>query len=198
MDAAATSTLARAPASAPMATTRASKTVVDDDAATDLTKGAIVAPGDDARRGARRAGGAEDETKTRFHGGAHGWRKETRGNGRRVRGVGVDGRAHVGDIRRVGADAAPGAAADETKETAGASAPVEEKAARVEEETIELPGGIVVPAPLRKVNKDLPFVFPTNDDDYGRGVKGGRGCRRARRARGETSRTHAWVRRQRQ
>ena len=32
----------------------------------------------------------------------------------------------------------------------------------------QLPGGIVVPAPLRKVNKDLPFVFPTNDDDYGR------------------------------
>ena len=61
---------------------------------------------------------------------------------------------------------ARGACGRTRKETAGASAPVEEEAARVEEETIELPGGIVVPAPLRKVNKDLPRL-PGGGGDYG-------------------------------
>jgi exosome complex exonuclease RRP6 len=37
---------------------------------------------------------------------------------------------------------------------------VERRAAR---EEIELPGGVRVPAPLRKVDKHLPFVIPTNE-----------------------------------
>ena len=170
VDAAATSTLARAPVSAPMATTRASKTVVDDDAATDLTKGAdVVAPA--TTRVAAPFAPVAPKTKRKrgsmaaLMGGAK--KPAAMDDACAASASTVVPMSEIFDVW--GADAAPAApAADETKEPAGASPPVEEKAARVEEETIQLPGGIVVPAPLRKVNKDLPFVFPTNDDDYGR------------------------------
>jgi hypothetical protein len=62
----------------------------------------------------------------------------------------------------VPAMADPAIAADVA--TTGAAAETSEKVVerRAEREEIELPGGIRVPAPMRKVDKHLPFIIPTD------------------------------------
>lgn len=170
MDVAAMSSLAREPAEM-TTTSRPSKTVVDDDEATDLTKGANavapaptrvappvapVAPRTKRKRGSMAAlmGGAKKPAST---------------DAASASAPAVVPMSEIFDVWGADAAPAPEPAAETANAPAAASAPapVAKKPARVEE-TIELPGGIVVPAPLRKVNKDLPFVFPTNDDDIDR------------------------------